>query len=108
MKNGGKYMLKRMLADATTGSTKIQDFIKNLLGEIGGSTGFDIIFYCTVVLLLLNIMVAIIAISASYEKKMYRAIKRLNYFFAKNPNINEGTLIAFNNKMKTVPKNLRY
>lgn len=103
------FMFNMILADSTTsGSTQIHKFFQGLLKLVGEKTGFDIVFYSTVALLLLNIIVALISVSCSYEKKMFRAIKKLNYFFSKNPNITEQTLIVFNNKMKTVPKNLRY
>ena len=104
----GRMLLEDIENTASSGSNLIYKFFKGVLKFVGEGTGFDIIFYSTIALLLSNIIVALISVSCSYEKKMLRSVRKLNSFFSKNPNITEQTLIIFNNKMKMVPKNLRY
>ncbi len=102
-------MLNYILAetDAELGSSFIHNIFKNILKTVGG-VGFDIIFYISIALVALNILIMLLIIWNSYEVKLLKSVKKLNRFFEKNPHVSEDNLITLNDKMKKVPKTLRY
>lgn len=84
---------------------KVYDF----LDSFSGTLNYNYIFLFSVGLFALIALCVFISTSKSYESKLVKAVDMLNSYFAQYPQINDETLVAFNNKMKStkVPRLLR-
>lgn len=76
--------------------------------ELGNYITFDYLVLGGLGLLLLTIVVSIIRTSRTYEVKLLKNINKLNKYFIKNPYVNDENIVELNEKMKAVPKTLRY
>ena len=80
------------------------DFFKTA-GEV---LTLEYMLYIFIGLELLTVIIFSIIVSNVYELKLIRAIDRINSYLYNAQYIDESNLIEFNNKMKKVPKTLRY
>lgn len=78
------------------------------LKELSNYVTFDYLVYGSLGLTLLVLVIAIIRTNYTYEVKLLRDITKLNRYFAKNPYVNDENIVELNEKMKLVPKTLRY
>ncbi len=76
--------------------------------ELGNYVTFDYLVLGGLGLLLLTILVSLVRTSFTYEVKLLRNINKLNKYFAKNPYVNDENIVELNNRMKNVPRTLRY
>ena len=76
--------------------------------ELGNYVTFDYLVLGGLGLLVLTIIISIIRSSNTYEVKLLKSINKLNKYFAKNPYVNDENIVELNDKMKNVPKTLRY
>lgn len=79
----------------------------NFFESIGANIGLDAICYIIFGIFIIALISTFAMAANSYEVKLIKAIDRLNKYFLQNPSINEDNLVAFNEKMKKVPKVLR-
>ena len=91
------------------------DSILNVFKTIGGFAGggsetasLQYVFFISLAVFILGIVVCCILISRTYESRLLRSVSGFNRYFKKNPFINEDNLVEVNNKFKQVPKTLRY
>ncbi|MBR1987547.1 MAG: hypothetical protein IKA36_00765 [Clostridia bacterium] len=84
---------------------KVYDF----LDSFSGTLSYNYIFLFSVGLFTIVAFSILISTSKSYESKLVKAIDMFNTYFAEYPQINDETLVMFNNKMKSnkVPRLLR-
>ncbi|MBO4412982.1 MAG: hypothetical protein J5779_03105, partial [Clostridia bacterium] len=82
----------------------IVEFFKN----IGNVLNLEYMLYAFVGVEVLMVIIFSIMASQVYEIKLLRAVDKINAYLYHNPYIEETNLIEFNNKMKKVPKVLRY
>lgn len=87
---------------------KLYDIVSNFFNKLQMHLNFGLLFSISFGLLLLTFIVSLIKTNFTYELKLLRTINKLNRYFMKEPYVNEENLIRFNNKMKKVPKQLRY
>ena len=76
--------------------------------SVGQVLTLEYMLYGFLGLEILSIIVFSIIVSNVYEVKLIRAIDKINGYLYNNQYIDENNLIEFNNKMKKVPKTLRY
>ena len=76
--------------------------------ELGNYITFDYLVLGGLGLLLLTIIVSVIRTSKTYEVKLLKNITKLNKYFIKNPYVNDENIVELNEKMKSVPRTLRY
>ena len=91
------------------------DSILNVFSTIGGFAGggsetasLQYVFFISLAVFLLGIVICCILISRTYESRLLRSVSGFNRYFKKNPFINEDNLVEVNNRFKNVPKTLRY
>ena len=91
------------------------DSILNVFKTIGGFAGggsetasLQYVFFISLAVFILGIVVCCVLISRTYESRLLRSVSGFNRYFKKNPFINEDNLVEVNNKFKQVPKTLRY
>ena len=84
--------------------SSIVEFFKNA-GEV---FTWDYMLYGFLALEVLMIIIVSIIIHNTYELKLIRAVDKINGYLYNFQYIDESNLIEFNNKMKKVPKTLRY
>ena len=91
------------------------DSILNVFKTIGGfagggseTTSLQYVFFISLAVFILGIVVCCVLISRTYESRLLRSVSGFNRYFKKNPFINEDNLVEVNNKFKQVPKTLRY
>lgn len=91
------------------------DNILNVFKTIGGfagggseTAGLQYVFFISLAVFILGIVVCCVLISRTYESRLLRSVTGFNRYFKKNPFINEDNLVEVNNKFKQVPKTLRY
>lgn len=82
----------------------IVEFFQN----VGETLTLEYMLYGFIALEVLLIVAFSIIIHNVYELKLIRAIDKINGYLYNNQYIDETNLIEFNNKMKKVPKTLRY
>lgn len=82
----------------------IVEFFQN----VGETLTLEYMLYGFIALEVLLIIVFSIIIHNVYELKLIRAIDKINGYLYNNQYIDETNLIEFNNRMKKVPKTLRY
>ena len=82
----------------------IVEFFQN----VGETLTLEYMLYGFIALEVLLIIAFSIIIHNVYELKLIRAIDKINGYLYNNQYIDETNLIEFNNKMKKVPKTLRY
>lgn len=82
----------------------IVEFFQN----VGETLTLEYMLYGFIALEVLLIIVFSVIIHNVYELKLIRAIDKINGYLYNNQYIDETNLIEFNNKMKKVPKTLRY
>lgn len=82
----------------------IVEFFQN----VGETFSLEYMLYGFIALEVLLIIVFSIIINNVYELKLIRAIDKINGYLYNYQYIDETNLIEFNNKMKKVPKTLRY
>lgn len=73
-----------------------------------GTISLEYIMYIFVGLEILTIIFFIFVVNNVYEVRLMRAIDKLNAYLYNVQYIDDSNLIEFNNKMKRVPKTLRY
>lgn len=93
----------------------LMDSILNVFSTIGGFAGggsetasLQYVFFVSLAVFLLGIVVCCVLISRTYESRLLRSVSGFNRYFKKNPFINEDNLVEVNNRFKNVPKTLRY
>ena len=91
------------------------DSILNVFSTIGGFAGggsetasLQYVFFISLAVFLLGIVICCVLISRTYESRLLRSVSGFNRYFKKNPFINEDNLVEVNNRFKNVPKTLRY
>lgn len=82
----------------------IVEFFQN----VGETLTLEYMLYGFIALEVLLIIVFSVIIHNVYELKLIRAIDKINGYLYNNQYIDETNLIEFNNRMKKVPKTLRY
>lgn len=82
----------------------IVEFFQN----VGETLTLEYMLYGFIALEVLLIVVFSVIIHNVYELKLIRAIDKINGYLYNNQYIDETNLIEFNNRMKKVPKTLRY
>jgi len=70
--------------------------------------GLQMIFFVSLGVFVLSIVICLLAISRTYESKLLKCVSGFNRYFKKNPNITEENLVEVNSRFKRVPKTLRY
>lgn len=88
--------------------SNIFNSLSEFFRELSGYVTFDYLVLGGLGLLLLTIIVSIIRTGKTYEVKLLKNINKLNKYFAKNPFVNDDNIVELNNRMKNVPKTLRY
>ena len=78
------------------------------LKELSNYITFDYIVFGSLGLLLLVLIFSLIRTGFTYEVKLLRNINKLNKYFVKNPYVNDENIVELNEKMKSVPRTLRY
>lgn len=78
------------------------------LKELSNYVTFDYLVYGSLGLTLLVLVSSIIRTNFTYEVKLLRNVTKLNRYFAKNPYVNDENIVELNERMKNVPKTLRY
>lgn len=84
---------------------KVYDF----LDSFSGTLTYNYIFLFSVGLFVIVALGVLFSTSKAYESKLVKAVDMFNAYFAQYPQINDETLVTFNNKMKSnkVPRLLR-
>ncbi len=84
---------------------KVYDFLESFSGTLN----YNYIFLFSVGMFAFITLCIFVSTSKSYESKLVKAVDMLNSYFVQYPQINDETLVAFNNKMKSnkVPRLLR-
>lgn len=92
------------------GASKVAVFqvIAEFLGRFMKALSMEFLFFGAIGLLAILWIFAIVRTRHSYELRLLKSVGKLNKYLTKTPYIEEGNLIEFNNKMKTVPQTLRY
>ena len=78
------------------------------LKELSNYVTFDYLVYGSLGLTLLVLVGSLLRTNFTYEVKLLRNINKLNRYFAKNPYVNDENIVELNERMKNVPKTLRY
>ena len=78
------------------------------LKELSNYVTFDYLVYGSLGLTLLVLVVSMLRTNFTYEVQLLRNINKLNRYFAKNPYVNDENIVELNERMKNVPKTLRY
>ncbi len=84
------------------------DTIINFFQTIKASIPLEYLLYIFLGLEVFTILVFIVLTYNVYELKLIRAVDKINAYLYEVQYINDSNLIEFNNKMKRVPKTLRY
>ena len=84
------------------------DAVVKFFQNIGTVLSLEYMLYAFVGVEVLMVIIFAIMASNVYEVKLLRVVDRLNAYLYRNTYIDEKNLIEFNNKMKKVPKVLRY
>lgn len=84
------------------------DTVVNFFQNIGNFLSLEYMLYTFVGIELFMVLIFAILASRVYEIRLLRAVDKINAYLYHNPYIEETNLIEFNNKMKKVPKVLRY
>lgn len=82
--------------------------LTSFLKELSNYITFDYLVFGSLGLLLLVLIISIIRTGFTYEVKLLKNINKLNKYFAKNPYVNDENIVELNEKMKSVPRTLRY
>lgn len=85
-----------------------EQYIHPFLVTIGKTFTLEWIFWGAVIIEVALIIYFLARSFFAYELKLFRKIDSLNLWLLENNQINEENLIEFNNRMKRVPKILRY
>ncbi len=88
---------------------EIFDSIDKFFTSLNNYLTFNWIMVGAIGLFLFTILCVFISTANSYEVRLIKSIDMFNNYFLNNPQINEETLVPFNNKMKShvVPRQLR-
>jgi hypothetical protein len=87
---------------------EILETIISFFQTIRNSLALEYLLYIFVGLEILTIIIFIFVVYNVYELKLMRAIDKLNAYLYHVQYIDDSNLIEFNNRMKRVPKTLRY
>ena len=83
------------------------DTVASIIKSAAEFLGLQYLALIVLGLFFLAMLVMIMGIKSSYESKILKSIDKFNKYFSKKPFITDENLVAFNAKMKNVPKTLR-
>jgi len=81
--------------------------IADIFTEFSKMLAFDYMLYIIGGLLFTTIVVVILTVSATYEKRAGSKLKQMNFYLKANPQITQDNLVEFNSRMKAMPKEIR-
>ncbi len=84
------------------------DNVVQVFKQFSGIINANTIVVIGAILMFVLIFITALIIAFSYDAKLLRGLKKLNKFFLKNPYINDDNLVELNNKIKDLPKIIRF
>ena len=87
---------------------EIFNSIVSFLSSIGEVISLEYLLYGIIGLEILSVIIFSCVVGSVYEIKLIRAVDKINSYLYNYQYVDESNLIEFNNRMKRVPKTLRY
>ena len=96
------FSFSTMAVEETEGTT-ILDFF----GSIVQSLSYASLLYIFAGIMLFAVVASAIGLAWSYEERAMRRIKKVNSYLSQHPMVNDSNIVAFNTKMKKLPRRIR-
>lgn len=98
-------MINHLLSNTTA---KAFNALVSQIEELSVKLSLEYIFYGSIGLVALILVIALLRVGATYEAKLIKRVRKLNAYLSKKQYIDDNNLVEFNDKMKQLPKTARH
>ena len=98
-------MINRLLSNSTA---KAFNALVSQIEELSVKLSLEYIFYGSLGLVALILIVALIRVGATYESKLIKRVRKINAYLSKKQAVDDNNLVEFNDKMKQLPSTARH
>ncbi|MCL2539967.1 MAG: hypothetical protein FWE53_00835 [Firmicutes bacterium] len=89
------------------GADNIMEYLISFFATVAEIVTIDYVLYGVLGLFAAFLIYGIVRVCLAYELRSLRAIKKINKYLIKNPQVKDTTLIDFNGQMRKLPKRMR-
>ena len=96
------FSFSTMAVEETEGTTVLDFF-----GSIVQNLSYASLLYIFAGIMLFAVVASAIGLAWSYEERAMRRIRKVNAYLSQHPMVNDTNIVAFNTKMKKLPRRIR-